>query len=590
MQAATTILQTPRQMRVIPSLSERDRQRAAEAKARREKAQANMPVADFRREIMLPKKEPAVIPSAPSAPAVIAPVEPSVTKLRVAAYCRVSTGSEEQESSIENQRAHYESVIKANPGWELADIYWEAAVSGTKKDSRPELQRLLADCEAGKVQLVLTKSISRFARNTTDCLEMIRMLKDRGVAVRFEKEQVDTGSMESEMMLTLFSTFAEEESHSISRNTTWTKRKQFQEGTFKYSIAPYGYRLTGGTFEVDETEAPIVREIYDCVLSGMGTPAIAKRLNERGVPTGTKKNDGSPGEWNSYMLTKMIRNVVYIGDVLMQKTYRDEHFHLMINYGERPQYYSEGHHPAIVSRETFELANAALSQRGKEKGNVPRENRQLRDNPHNNRYAFSGKLKCGCCGGTMRRISQKVKDGTQYHWGCAAHIADKEKCWMTREYEESIQNAFVTLLNKLCFAGDAVVDTYLMALRNEHSLRHRDRIKEYEDRLEKISVEKHRLTVLISKGCGEPVSLRRKTLELDAEANDIRAELALLSGDPVQVNAAMNLKERLAEWKKQRTDEFPGRLFTDIVDHAVVRTAVEVEFHLKCSMVLTEQQ
>ena len=158
----------------------------------------------------------SIQPQVPRQIRVIAQASQTAAKLRVAAYCRVSTGSAEQESSIENQRAHYESLIKANPGWELADIYLEAAVSGTKKDKRPELQRLLADCEAGRVQLVLTKSISRFARNTTDCLEMIRMLKDRGVSVRFEKEQVDTGSMESEMMLTLFSTFAEEESHSIS--------------------------------------------------------------------------------------------------------------------------------------------------------------------------------------------------------------------------------------------------------------------------------------------------------------------------------------------------------------------------------------
>lgn len=373
MEAVQTIQR--RQMRTIPSLSQLDRKRAAEAKERWEKNRSllSMPV--------IPEAAPESEPTLPaSAPVVITPAAVPA-KLRVAAYCRVSTGSVEQESSIENQRTHFEKMISANPDWEMADVYWEAAVSGTKKDSRPELQRLLADCEAGKVNLVLTKSISRFARNTADCLEMIRKLKALGVNVRFEKEKIDTGSMESELMLTLFSTFAEEESHSLSRNVTWTKRKQFQEGTFKYSIAPYGYRLVGGTFEVDPEEAPIVREIFDRVLAGAGTPTIAKELNARGVPTGTKRNDGSPGVWGSYMLTGMIQNVVYIGDVLMQKTFRDEHFHLYNNYGERPQYYSEGHHEGIIDKETFELANAALRQRGREKGNVPMENRQLRNNP-----------------------------------------------------------------------------------------------------------------------------------------------------------------------------------------------------------------
>ena len=582
MEAAQTV-QT-RQMRVIPSLSQLDRKRAAEAKERweRNRTPVSMPVSP------VPPADgaPMLIPQPPAAPTVIAPAAVPA-KLRVAAYCRVSTGSVEQETSIENQRIHYERLISANPGWEMADVYWEAAVSGTKKETRPELQRLLADCEAGKVNLVLSKSISRFARNTSDCLEMIRKLKELGVTVRFEKENIDTSSMESELLLTLFSTFAEEESHSISRNTTWTIRKQFQEGTFKYSIAPYGYRLAGGTFEVDPEEAPIVREIYDRVLAGVGTPTIARELNARGIPTGTKKNDGSPGEWSAYMLGKMIPNVVYIGDVLMQKTFRDEHFHLYNNYGERPQYYSEGHHEGIVEKETFELANAALRQRGREKGNVPMENRQLRNNPHNNRYAFSGRLKCGCCGGPMQRITQKLRDGKQYHWGCKTHIIDKDKCWMKREYEETIQNAFMTMLNKLAFAEDAILDAYLAALRNEYSLKHKEKIRELQKRLEQISSEKNRLSVLIAKGC-EPVSFRAKTLELDAEANNLRAELAQLQGDPAQVKAARALREQLAIWKRRATDEFPEQIFARIVDHAVVRTSVEVEFHLKCGMTLTE--
>ena len=574
-----SMTQTP-QVKMIPTLLQRDHQRAIEAKERWEKARASTPAPAATPDDLLPVR------SAQPVQTVIAPaVAPK--KLRVAAYCRVSTGTAEQEISMENQRFHYEQVIQNNPDWEFVDVYWEAGVSGTKRESRPALQRLLADCEAGKINLVLTKSISRFARNTSDCLEMIRTLKELGVTVRFEKENIDTGSMESELLLTLFSTFAEEESHSISRNTAWTKRKQFQEGTFKYSIAPFGYRLVGGTFEIDPVQAPIVREIYDRVLAGIGTPTIAKELNARGIATGTKKNDGSPGVWHAYMIGGMIPNVVYLGDVLMQKTFRDEHFHLFKNYGERPQYYCDGHHPAIIDRETFELANAALRQRGKEKGNVPMADRRRRDNPHSNRYAFTGKLKCGCCGGSMRRITQKVHDGKQYHWGCTIHIEEKEKCWMRREYEETIQNAFITMLNKLVFAEDVIFEIYLTALKNEHSIKQRKKIQELKTRLNQISSEKNRLSILIAKGC-EPVSFRAKKLELEAEYSQLLNELEQLQRDPAQMKVTQELREQLDAWKKRKTDGFPEKIFARIVDFAIVRTSVEIEFHLKCGMVLTE--
>ena len=447
-----------RQIKIIPALS----------KAERTKKTVNRPIrvvpqADLRAELAQGKTKTTVIPQtqAPVKIAATTPVE--VKKLRVAGYCRVSTGTTQQETSIVAQREHYEAYIKSHPDWEFAGIYWEAAVSGTKKENRPELQRLIAACKAGTVDLILTKSISRFSRNTTDCLEMVRTLTALGVNILFEKENIHTGTMESEFLLTLFSTFAEEESKSISANELWTKHKQFENGTFRYSKAPFGYNLVDGTFEVNPERAPIVREIFDAVLAGKGTPTIAKELNARGIPTGTKRNDGSPGVWTAYMIGGMIKNVAYIGDVLNQKTFFD-HFHLKYNYGERKQYYNEGHHEAIVDKETFERANAALRQRGAEKGNNPCEDKQLRNNPHSNRYAFSGRLKCACCGGPMKRVTQKTAAGKVYHWVCSQHVVDKTVCSMKREREENIKNAFTTMLNKLLYAKDIIFDAYLGGL------------------------------------------------------------------------------------------------------------------------------
>ena len=447
-----------RQIKIIPALS----------KAERTKKTVNRPIrvvpqADLRAELAQGKTKTTVIPQtqAPVKIAATTPVE--VKKLRVAGYCRVSTGTTQQETSIVAQREHYEAYIKSHPDWEFAGIYWEAAVSGTKKENRPELQRLIAACKAGTVDLILTKSISRFSRNTTDCLEMVRTLTALGVNILFEKENIHTGTMESEFLLTLFSTFAEEESKSISANELWTKHKQFENGTFRYSTAPFGYNLVDGTFEVNPERAPIVREIFDAVLAGKGTPTIAKELNARGIPTGTKRNDGSPGVWTAYMIGGMIKNVAYIGDVLNQKTFFD-HFHLKYNYGERKQYYNEGHHEAIVDKETFERANAALRQRGAEKGNNPCEDKQLRNNPHSNRYAFIGRLKCACCGGPMKRVTQKTAAGKVYHWVCSQHVVDKTVCSMKREREENIKNAFTTMLNKLLYAKDIIFDAYLGGL------------------------------------------------------------------------------------------------------------------------------
>ena len=249
---------------------------------------------------------------------VFPPVALEKPKLRVAAYCRVSTGLPGQETSITGQRQHYENYIRSNPEWEFAGIYWEADVSGTNKEKRSELQRLIADCEAGRVQMVLTKSISRFSRYTTDCIEMVRRLKTVGVNILFEKENIDTGKTDSELFLTLYSTFAESESRSISTNSGWSIKKRFETDTYRQSIAPYGYEQD---FSIDPEKAEIVREIFNAVLNGNGTPTIARALNRRGVETGTKRFDGSPGSWNAKMVGGMIKNVAYMGDVLRQKTY-----------------------------------------------------------------------------------------------------------------------------------------------------------------------------------------------------------------------------------------------------------------------------
>lgn len=277
-------------------------------------------------------------------------------KTRVAAYCRVSTDSDEQELSLDTQKNHYESYIKANSEWEYAGIYYDDGVSGTKTAKRDGLLRLMEDCEKGLIDLVITRSISRFSRNTTDCLALVRKLLNYEVYVIFEKENINTGSMESELMLAVLASMAESESRSISENEKWSIKKRFQNGTYIIAYPPYGYANVNGEMVIIPEQAEVVKEIFARCLAGKSAHIIAKELNEKGVPT--KKG----AKWTGGTINGILTNEKYIGDALFQKTITDANFKRKRNYGEEEQYYCEDHHESIIDRETFEKAKEAIRQ------------------------------------------------------------------------------------------------------------------------------------------------------------------------------------------------------------------------------------
>ena len=351
-------------------------------------------------------------------------------KYHVAAYCRVSTDSEEQEGSLIVQREHFLATIKKNPDWEFVDIYYEQGISGTKKETRPELNRLLQDCKRGKVNLVLTKSISRFARNTTDCLDMVRTLVRMGVHLVFEKEQIDTRLVESEFLMTLLASLAEEESHSYSENNRWSIQKRFQNNTYRPATAPYGYDLVDGKLVINESEERIVRMIFDLYLSGIGAQRIAVRLREDGVQN---KRTGQVWQgkemtfkWTSKTILKILQNVDYIGDAILQQMYHDETFKLRRNQGEKQQYYITDRHPAIISRDTFAKVQRLIAQRREEHGSGTEIQRHL----------LSGKVYCGYCGSVMYRAYSHKGAANRYRWLCKTHHEEIEKCSMRAILEE----------------------------------------------------------------------------------------------------------------------------------------------------------
>lgn len=302
----------------------------------------------------------------------------------VAAYCRVSSGKDAMLHSLEAQVSYYSSLIQSRSGWEYAGVYADEARTGTK-DTRKNFVRLLEDCRAGKIDMVLTKSISRFARNTVTLLETVRELKEIGVDVYFEEQNIHSVSTDGELMLTVLASYAQEESRSASENQKWRIKKNFEEGK-PWSSTLLGYRNVNGRYEVVPEEAETVRMIFDWYLEGMGATTIRNRLNAMGIKTrlGNK--------WSRSPILKLLRNYAYTGNLLLQKTYRENHItkKCIINQGEKPMYHATGTHEAIIDMDTFNQVQEEIRRRA--------EQFKHKEGQKSQTYPFSGLVRCGRCG------------------------------------------------------------------------------------------------------------------------------------------------------------------------------------------------
>ena len=499
----------------------------------------------------------------------------SKQKLRVAAYARVSTGSEKQLVSLETQKNHYEKYIQARPDWEFAGLYYDEGVTGTKLSRRDGLKRLLDDCDKGLIDYIIVKSISRFSRNTVDSIEIVRKLCQNGIFIFFEKENIDTGKMEGELLLSILSSLAESESRSISANETWGIQKRFMNGTFKIAYPPYGYKNDSGKMVIEEEEANIVRRVFEEVLSGKSPGSIAKELNERGVPS--KRG----GRWGGPVIASMIRNEKYTGAVIFQKTFTDDQFNKHRNRGEKYQFYMREHHEAIVSQEIYEAANAIIDVNGLEKG-IQRDS-----DKYAARYALSGKVVCGECGGTWKR----VKLGTQFGYACTTHIADKGSCSMMSIKEASVKGAFTTMMNKLTFARGKVLVPYSEMLKGCNNTGVMERLNEIDALLEGNLDRRQQILQFFTKGLLDPaVYAEEKNALFDAERR-LSAEKDALScqmnGNYKQLEALTRLLQYTSHGKTMK--DFDEALFSEHVDHIVVFSRTEIGFVMKCGPVFRER-
>ena len=356
-------------------------------------------------------------------------VQPNPTlqkKLRVAAYARVSVDT--LHHSLAAQVSYYSSLIQNNPAWEYSGVYADEGITGTSTTHRTEFKRLIADCNAGKIDLVLVKSISRFARDTVDYLNTVRKLKEQGIAVRFERENIDSTSEDGELLLTLLASFAQEESRSIGDNNRWGVRRRFAQGIPNGHKPPYGYTWDGEMFRIVPSEGEIVKEIFRRYLAGKSAYAIANTLAGRGI-TGRQ---GRPIEQTT--VKDILSNISYTGTMALQKNYITEGHIRKRNKGELPIYMVDGVFEPLVSKEDFDKVQEIRKRRAAQSCNR-----------NSVRMSFSGMVKCGCCGGGFSRRTA----GKYRRWGCNTRERKGRKSCDSRPIkEEELVAAVRTVMEK----------------------------------------------------------------------------------------------------------------------------------------------
>ncbi|MDR3540682.1 MAG: recombinase family protein [Desulfosporosinus sp.] len=491
-------------------------------------------------------------------------------KLKVCAYVRVSTDQAEQKNSFSAQMEHYTAYIKNNPTWNFAGIFADQALSGKNTAKRPDFQRMVKDAENKKFDLIITKSISRFARNTADCLETVRKLKSIGVGIYFEKESINTLAAESELMLSILSSVAEEELNSISQNMHWAYQRRFKQGKVMINTKRFlGYNKDrNGNLIINEEQAAIVRRIFADYLSGLGISLIAKGLD------GIKTISGKV-KWAESTVRDIIKNEKYIGDALLQKTITKD-FKKKRNKGEAPMYYVKDTHPAIISRDDFEKAQGLMVERAKSKGNVE-GNREK----YLKRYAFTGTIECGHCGKTYKRhLDNCGTDAESVCWVCSTYIIEgKNSCNVGRIKEETIKGLFVRVFNRLYTDQVKLLGDYKARLENEKFNEiDQERIVKLDEEIENL-IKQERALFLIEENVlkADHEKLVVRLVQLQTEKTTWMMEI---TRHDTRIARTLEL-EAILDSQGGKLLEFSEDLYTAIIEKIVVKERTTLEFHLK---------
>ena len=504
-------------------------------------------------------------------------INPTITedkesKIRVAAYCRVSTNSEDQQNSLMTQMRYYENFLADSETERLVSVYADEGITGTRMDKREEFQRMLKDCRRGKIDRIIVKSISRFARNTKDCLSVLRELKELGISVMFEKENIDTANITDEIMVTIMGGLAQEESSSISKNVRWSIRSKMKNGTVKFHSAPLGYDLYEGNLIINKREAEIVKSIYKMFLSGMGYDSICRELNESKVI----KNDKGT-KWLSASVRYILTNEKYIGDSLWQKNYNTSMpYRKVRNKGALEKYYINNTHEAITTKEEFEKVQELIEQRKHPNMNLI------------NNYPLSKKIYCGKCGSLFKRRFKNEKS----YWICREHYYNAENCQIKQIPEQVFYTAFTAMYNKLK-ANYSVIFTPMLTQLQELKNKKYGGNKQYIEinkEIAQLKEQTHVLARLKTKGFLDENKYIEQVTEINAKIEKLNREVRKIVRCDDEDEMIEQIKE-IASIIENGTDlmmGFDDVMFESLIEKIIVKNQTEFEFNLIGGLKFTE--
>ena len=497
-------------------------------------------------------------------------------KLRVAAYARVSSSSEDQLNSYRVQNQYYSELISGNPDWEMVDIYADEGVTGTSVEKREDFQRMMCDCRKGKIDRILVKSISRFTRNTKDCLAAVRELKELGVSVQFEEQGIDTSKVSSEMVTAIMASLAQKGSESISSNVRWGVQKRMLDGTFISSSVPYGYEMFHGQLRILPSEAQFVKWIFQAYLSGLNAQSIAEQMNQAYALLGIENTR----KWHNTTILYILSNERYIGDSLWQKTYATDSLptRQIKNTGSKTQYYIEHTHTPIIDRDTYSAVQRL------------REKRKL-DAKYNDDYQpniLKKRIMCANCNVPFQR---KLRSG-ETKWMCRVHNNSKDDCLTFPIEEAAIHNAFCRLYYKLKHHGEPIFTqmlSNLQKIRYSRMLWSEDVIslnKKISDILSQVQF----LTQLQQAGGVDPDTFITSNNKLSEQLRRLKQEKArLLDTDSDDLaDRTRDLMDALEDGP-DFLDSFDAELFDALVEKIIVDSNERLRFRLKNGLELLEQ-
>jgi site-specific DNA recombinase len=495
-------------------------------------------------------------------------------KLRVAAYCRVSTDSDEQATSYEAQIEHYTAYINGHPDWELAGIYADDGISGTNTKKREEFNRMIEECMAGHIDMVITKSISRFARNTLDCLKYIRQLKDKNIPVFFEKENINSMDSKGEVMLTIMASLAQQESQSLSQNVKLGLQYRYQQGEIQVNCNRFlGYTKDENKhLVIVPEEAEIVKRIYREYLEGASMLKIARGLEADGILNGAGKE-----RWHTSNINQILRNEKYIGDALLQKTYTVDFLtkKRVKNNGLVPQYYVENSHEAIIPREIFMQVHEELIRR-----RCVHLSKNGKKRSYSSNHCFAQMIICGNCGEVFRRVHWNNRGKKSIVWRCVSRLENTGLFCDARTVPESaIEQVLVTAINNTLSGKDAFLSTLQTNIATVLSKENDQTLTDIENRLEEL--QSQLLKLASSKADYEDVAdeiyrlreQKQKMLVENAGRDELRKRIADMTAFLLEQPTAIaeydeklvrRLIEKVTVYEDNFTIEFKSGVTVDV--------------------------